>query len=147
MMLSVILLSKFDHVSDLWQQQQLASELQFHLQDTVDWARKWLVNFNARKTQLVLFDQPDNIGTIDVKMDEFVLEEKPPFKMLRLSFSSKLYLGSYIISIAKTASKKTGPLIHSMKFLHPGVALYLWKPTILSCMEYCATTWNCLISH
>ena len=36
MMLSVILLSKFDHVSDLWQQQQLASELQFHLQDTVD---------------------------------------------------------------------------------------------------------------
>ena len=31
---------------------------------------------------MVLFDQPDNIGTIDVKMDEFVLEEKPPFKML-----------------------------------------------------------------
>ena len=82
MMLSVILLSKFDHVSDLWQQQQLASELQSHLQDTVDWARKWLADFNAGKTQLVLFDQPDNIGTIDVKMDEFVLEEKPPFKML-----------------------------------------------------------------
>ena len=81
-MLSVILLSKFDHVSDLWQQQQLASELQSHLQDTVDWARKWLADFNAGKTQLVLFDQPDNIGTIDVKMDEFVLEEKPPFKML-----------------------------------------------------------------
>ena len=124
-MLSVILLSKFDHVSDLWQQQQLASELQSHLQDTVDWARKWLADFNAGKTQLVLFDQPDNIGTIDVKMDEFVLEEKPPFKMLGLSFSSKLYSGSYIISIAKTASKKTGPLIHSMNFLYPGVALYL----------------------
>ena len=81
-MLSVILLTKFDHVSDLWQQQQLASELQSHLQDTVDWARKWLADFNAGKTQLVLFDQPDNIGTIDVKMGEFVLEEKPPFKML-----------------------------------------------------------------
>ena len=36
--------------------------------------------------------------------------------MLRLSFSSNLDQGSYIISIAKTASKKIGPLIRSMKF-------------------------------
>ena len=37
--------------------------------------------------------------------------------MLVLTFSSKLDWGSYIISIAKTASKKIGALICSMKFL------------------------------
>ena len=34
-----------------------------------------------------------------------VLEEKLSFKMLGLTFFSKLDWGSYIISIAKTASK------------------------------------------
>ena len=57
--------------------------------------------------------------------------------MLGLTFSSKLDWGSYIISIAKTGSKKIGALIRSMKFLSPGVALYLYKSTIRPCMEYC----------
>ena len=34
-----------------------------------------------------------------------------------LTFSSKLDLGSYIISIAKFVPKKIGALIRSMKFL------------------------------
>ena len=70
-------------------------------------------------------------------MDGPVLEEKTSFKMLGLTFSSKLDWGSYIVSIAKTASKKIGALIRSMKFLSPEVALYLYKSTIRPCMEYC----------
>ena len=56
----------------------------------MDWGWKWLVDFNAGKTQLVSFDQSNNIGAIDVKMNESVLEDKPSFKMLGLTFSSKL---------------------------------------------------------
>ena len=56
--------------------------------------RKWLVDFNAGKTQLLLFDRFNNTGAIDVKMDGSVLEEKSPFKMLGLTFSSKLDWGS-----------------------------------------------------
>ena len=67
----------------------------------MDWGKKWLVDFNAGKTQLVLFDRSNNNGSIDVKMDESVLEEKSSFKMLWLT-SSKLDWGSYIISVAKT---------------------------------------------
>ena len=96
----------------------------------------YFVDFNPTKTQLVSFDQSDNIGAIDVKMDESVLEEKSSFKILGLTFSSKLDWGSYIISVAKTASKKIGALIRSMKFLSPEVALYLYKSTIHLCMEY-----------
>ena len=61
--------------------------------------------------------------------------------MLGLIFSSELDWGSYIISIAKTASKKIEALIRSMKFLSPEVALYLCKSTICPCMEYCCHVW------
>ena len=53
-----------------------------------------------------------------------VSEEKTSFKMLGFTFSSKLDQGSYIISIAKIASKNITALICSIKFLSPGVALY-----------------------
>ena len=131
------LYSKCDRASDLWQQLELASELESDLRDTVDWGKKWLVDFSAGKTQLVSFDWSNNNSSIDVKMGGSVLEEKSSFKMLGLTISSKLDWGSYIISIAKTASKKIGALIHSMKFLSPEVALYLYKSTIRPCMEYC----------
>ena len=125
--------SKCNQASDLWQQLELASELESNLRDTVIRGRKWLVDFNAGKNRLVSFGRSKNTGAIDVKMDGSVLEEKTSFKMLGLAFSSKLDWGSYIVSIAKTASKKIGALIRSMKFLSPVVALYLYKSTIRPC--------------
>ena len=60
-------------------------------------------------------------------MEGSVLEEKSSFKMLGLTFSSKLDWGSYI---------------HSMKFLSPEVVLYLHKSTLQPCMEYCCHVWT-----
>ena len=45
----------------------------------MDWGKKWLVDFNTRKTQLVLFDQSHNNGSTGS------LEEKSSFKMLGLT--------------------------------------------------------------
>ena len=56
----------------------------------MDWGKKWLVDFNAGKTQLVSFDQSNNTGSIDVKMDGSLLDENSSFKMLEVTFSSKL---------------------------------------------------------
>ena len=79
---------------------------------------KWLVDFSAGKTELVLFNR-FKTGGVYVKMDVSFLEEKSYFKMLKLSFSSKLESGSYIISIAKNATKKIRAAIRSMNFLYP----------------------------
>ena len=70
------LYSKCNQAYDLWQQLEVASELESDLRDTEDWSRKWLVDFDAGKTQLVSFDWSYNTGAIDVKMDGSVLEEK-----------------------------------------------------------------------
>ena len=78
------------------------------------YGRKWLVDFNARKTQLFSFYRSNNTAAIDVKMDGSVLEEK---NLLRcwglfslLNWIEKLEIGA---------------LIRSMKFLSPRVALFL----------------------
>ena len=147
------LYSKCDQASDLWQQLELASEIESDLRDTVDWSRKWLVDFNSGKTQLVSFDRSKNTGAIDVKMDGSVLEEKTSFKMLGLTFSSKLDWGSYIVSTAKTASKKIEALIRSMKFLRllcisinlPYV--HVWNTAVMSLLMLLVATWNCWISY
>ena len=34
----------------------------------MDWGKKWLVDFNAGKTQLVSLEQSSNSGSIDVIM-------------------------------------------------------------------------------
>ena len=57
------LYSECDQASDLWQELELASELESDLRDTVDWGKKWLVDFIAGKTQLVSFDQSNNNGS------------------------------------------------------------------------------------
>ena len=49
------LYSKCDQASDLWQQLELASELESDLQDTVDWDKRQFVDCNAGKSQPGLF--------------------------------------------------------------------------------------------
>ena len=54
----------------------MAFEVESDLRDTVDWGKNWLVDFNAGKTQLVLFNWSNSNDSIDVKMEGSVLEEK-----------------------------------------------------------------------
>ena len=75
--------------------------------------------------------------------------------MLGLSFSSKFDWGSYIISIAKSATRKIGALIRSMDFLSPEVALIsinvpyslAWNTVVMSGQVLLAATWNCQIRY
>ena len=81
-------------------------------------------------------------------MDVSFLEEKSFFKVLGLSFSSKVDWGCYIICICLSCS---------MKFLSPEIGLYRCNSTIRLCMEYCChvlsglvlltVSWNCYISY
>ena len=70
--------------------------------------------------------------------------------MLGLTLSSKLDWGSCIVSIAKTASKKIGAFIRSMKFLSSEVAIsinllyvHLWNAVVISGLVPLVATWKC----
>ena len=72
------------------QKLELASELEFDPRDTVDWCKMWLVDFNAGKTELVSFQQLNNNGCIRCENGSVCSCPKIIFKMLGLTFSSKL---------------------------------------------------------
>ena len=80
-------------------------------------------------------------------MDEFVFEEILYY--VKFSFSSKLDWCFYIISVAKTESRKIAALIRSMKFLSREVALYLHESTMCRCLVVMSglvalgKTWQC----
>ena len=103
------------------------------------WGKKRLVDFSAGKTQLDLFDQSNNTGSIDMKMDGSVIEEESSFKTVVLTFSSELDWGSYIISISKTTSKKIDPLICSMK-------VFFLKLLCISIDLPCSHVWNTVVT-
>ena len=103
------LYSKCDQASDLWQQLESASELESDLRDIVDWGKKRLVGFNAGKTQLVSSDWSNNTGSIYMKMDASVLEKKSYFKMLGLTFCSKLDWDLTLFLLLKLPPRKLEP--------------------------------------
>ena len=101
--------SKCDEASDLWQQLELASEVESDLQDTVDWDKKWLVAFSIGKTHLVLFDCSDNNGGSDVKVDVLFLRKN---HLLRVwgSFSLLHWIGAVTLSLLlKLTRRKLEP--------------------------------------
>ena len=57
------------------QQLELASELKSELLDTIDWGKKRLVDFDEGKYSIDSFEQSNNSGAIDVKMDGSVLKK------------------------------------------------------------------------
>ena len=93
---------------------------------TLGWGRKWLIDFNAGN------------------MDGSVFEEKLSFKILGVTFSSKLDWGTYIISIAKTASKKIGAFsinFNKVSFWCPHLLLGIFRQaTKTNIQNYCSFT-------
>ena len=66
-----------DQASDLWQQLELPSVVESDLGDIriVNWGRKWMVDFNAGKTQLDFFNWLEYTSAFDMKIDGSVLVE------------------------------------------------------------------------
>ena len=67
------------------QQLELAFEFKSDLLDTTDWGKRQLVNFDDG-----MFDRSNNSGVIDAKINGSALEEKSSFKIVGVSFFSKL---------------------------------------------------------
>ena len=123
------LYSKCSQTSDLWQLLELVYELESDLWDSVNFGRKWFVNFNAAKTQLILFDRSNNTCVNEVKMGLFLKKNH----ILRCWGCWYLlnWIGILKLSLLlKLSSRKIGALTHSIKFLSPEGAMYLYKSTV-----------------
>ena len=148
----MILFSKCDQASDLWQQLELASELESDLSDTVDSGRKWLRDLNAGKTQLVLFDWSNNAGAIDLKMDRSVFVKLSSFKIWGLTFSSKLDGALAVFLLLKLPPRKLEPCLDLLlpRLLYICINLPYgpaWNTVVMSGWLPLVATCNCQISY
>ena len=119
---------------NLWQQTELALEVESDSRDFVDLGRKWLVDFNTGKTLLVLFERSNKTGAFDVEIDRSFHEGKSSFKMLGLSFSSKLDWGSLHYLNCSHCLRQNWSL--DLFYEVSDFALYLFKSTMQPCIEY-----------
>ena len=124
------LYSKWEQASDLCQHLKLASTYRT-LGQEVDFL------FQCLKTHLVLSDQPNITAAIMLKWLGLFISKNHLLRSQR--FSSKFNLGSHIIWIAKTASKKIGALICSMMFF------FLQRLLCISLNLSYDLTWNIFV--
>ena len=71
----------------------------------MNWGRKYLVYFNTVKTQLVSFDQSNNISPIDARMVGYILKEKSWGSLTLLNWIRALTLAVLL----KLPSRKLEP--------------------------------------
>ena len=100
----ITLYSKCDQSSDLSQQLELAPETESNLRDNMDQGGKWLVDFNAGKTQLVQFDWSKSTDAIDAIMAGSVPKKKTSYK--------KEYAGLLVL--------------HLLLLLNPWLIIEMW---------------------
>ena len=141
------LYSKCDQTFDLWQQLELVSELE---SDTADWGKKWLVD--SVNGKINWFYLTSLITLVLLTWKRMCLFMRKNHLLRCWGWPSLL---NWIVAIAKTASKKIGDLIHSMKFLSPEVSLYfcksttilsyahVWNTVVMSWLVSLVATWNC----
>ena len=115
--------SNWDQASDLWQQLDKISELAC---EVTCW-----------------FQCPKKLG-------RSVLEEKSHFKVLGLSFSSKLDSGSYIVSIATVVIKLSLWNYFLLKLLYISINLphnLSWNSVVVSGLVFPVATRTCFINY
>ena len=116
-----------------------AFELESDLQDTLDLHRKWLVDLNARKTQLVAFDWSDNTGAIDLKMDWQFLRKNHLFKMRWLTLLNWIVVLTLSIVLKQPPRKLEAWFVLWSFFFLKLICISI--TTIWSFMEYCCDVW------
>ena len=105
--------------------------------DLQGWNMKWLVDINAGKNQILLFEYYYHWWRIE----ESVCEESHLLRWRDYLFLLNWIRALALVLLLKLPPRKIGALIHSMKFFSLEVNPCLYKSTVLSCMEYYCHEW------
>ena len=117
--------------------------LQSDLDNITLWAEKWLVNFNAKKTQLMTVSRKKDKATLPnlCFLDE-TLREVNIIKLVGIIITDKLNWGDHVDKLAKRAGQHLGIIRKAKHILPPTALASLYKTKVRSVMEYCSPIWQ-----
>ena len=119
------------------------------------WGSKWIVDFSAGKTQLILFDWSNNSSAIDVTMDGSVLEKN---NLLRcwgwLSLLNWIRAHTLLLLLKLSPRKLELWFVLWSFFLLRLLSIsinwpysHAWNTVIMSGLVLLVATWNCWINY
>ena len=109
-----------------------------------DWCKLWGMKLNPNKTQSMIISRSrtPNPQHPELSIDGTVLATCNSFKILGLTFDSKLTFEKHIRNVASGISQKIGILRKCYKiFGDQTIMLNCFNSFILPCFEYCAPVW------
>eukprot|EP00732_Lithocolla_globosa_P001775 Lithocolla_globosa_v1_NODE_969_length_3008_cov_31.801219.p1 type:complete len:696 gc:universal NODE_969_length_3008_cov_31.801219:852-2939(+) len=137
---------------------QVAASLQSDLNKIETWAKKWLVTYNATKTEVMTISRKKDVINFPPSewhppfLAELLLhppltffgkrlKEISSLKLLGVTLTETLDWGKHINSVSKSASKSIGILQRAKKYCKPESRAILYKAFIRSKIEYCSPLW------
>lgn len=107
-----------------------------------DWAAKWLVKFNANKTQLLTISRKTNKDLNKISFLGETLKEDDCIKLLGVHITNSLDWNYHVDKVAKRAGQSLGILRKARKLLPLTALGTLYKTRVRAVMEYCGPIWQ-----
>lgn len=107
-----------------------------------EWASRWLIMFNAQKTEVMLISNIHIDENIELKMDNTVLEIVNTHKHLGVTLSSNNKWNNHIDAIIKSASKQVSFLRKIKYKFSSDILNKLYCSYIRSLLEYASEVWD-----
>jgi hypothetical protein len=106
------------------------------------WAEKWLVTFNAKKTQLLHISRKHDTDDTKVFFLNETLVPEDTIKLLGVHISKTMDWTLHVADIAKRAGQCLGMIRKAKHLLNPEGLSTLYKTKVQSVMEYCGPVWQ-----
>ena len=112
------------------------------LENLEDWSQKWLMKFNAKKTQFMIVSRKADKSFPPIKFFNESLSQVDSIKLVGVNISSKLDWNEHVNKISKRAGQMLGIMRKSRKLLPPCALSIIYKTRVRSAMEYCGPIWE-----
>ena len=106
------------------------------------WANDWIVNFNAKKTQLLNISRKSEQDVSNVCFLNETLKSTDFIKVLGIHITKTLDWSTHVDKLAKRSGQRLGILRKAKSFLDPTGLSALFKTRVRSVMEYCSPIWQ-----
>jgi hypothetical protein len=141
----------------------VAESLNKDLAAIEQWSKSWLVTYNHTKTELVTFSRKRDVLAFQknglnkdghvlalpalnphpsLSFCSTVLPESTSFKIVGLTFTSKLCWSKHINNVAVNARRAIGLVKRLTRYLNPAALSTIYKSHVRSRMEYLCPIWG-----
>ncbi|KAL8587797.1 hypothetical protein ACOMHN_021015 [Nucella lapillus] len=122
--------------------QQDADELQTDLKTLETWEKKWQMEFNVTKCNVLSMTNKRKKIPPKYTLHGHILEQVPSAKYLGVEIHEKLHWGNHIHSITARANRTSAFVYRNLKGCPPEIQTHCYKGLVRPVLEYASPVWD-----